>query len=87
MSEFQPEKVGGSEDARPPTGTNPAIDDHRRSGTNDGETEEIEYLTGWRFIAIAVAIVLSMFLVSDCDLCVCVTRECTGLILGNCRLR
>jgi hypothetical protein len=31
---------------------------------NENRIKEVEYLTGWRFVAVSIAIVLSMFLVS-----------------------
>ncbi len=40
------------------------------TGSDQRDTmEEVEYVTGWRFIAIVIAVVLSMFLVLSCLAC------------------
>ena len=45
-------------------------DNYGPDGPNEGAHPEIEYLTGWSFIAVGIAIVLSMLLVSFQFFCI-----------------
>ena len=51
-----------SNDADPPSETNFTLS-VEHSNMKDAENPEVQYLSGWRFTAVGIAIVLSMFLV------------------------
>lgn len=51
-----------SKNADPPSETNVTLS-VEHSNILDPENPEVQYLSGWRFTAVGIAIVLSMFLV------------------------
>lgn len=74
MTETPHDKLSVSRDNHP-TSVQKDVEERKPEAVEDGNAghgqlsakNEVEYVTGWRFIAIAIAIVLSMFLVRSCS--------------------